>query len=161
MITLENTQANAVAAAINDERRRMGSPTVSMVLTLLILTDEMHQAEALAAASLAAREHPMRVIALIERPGRGGAHLAARPRPSGRGRRVEPHPRTACCAAGTPADATGHHAARILCRTHRSAARRHPALCRRVPPGYRRQGAGHPQHQRLSERQAVGAAGRP
>jgi len=77
MITLENTQANAVAAAINDERRRMGSPTVSMVLTLLILTDEMHQAEALVAASLAAREHPMRVIALIERPGRGGAHLDA------------------------------------------------------------------------------------
>lgn len=77
MITLENTQANAVAAAINDERRRMGSPTVGMVLTLLILTDEMHQAEALAAASIAAREHPMRVIALIERPGRGSAHLDA------------------------------------------------------------------------------------
>ncbi len=77
MITLENTQANAVAAAINDERRRMGSPTVGMVLTLLILTDEMHQAEALAAASIAAREHPMRVIALIERPGRDTAHLDA------------------------------------------------------------------------------------
>jgi len=77
MISLENTQANAVAAAINDERRRMGSPTVGMVLTLLILTDEMHQAEALAAASIAAREHPMRVIALIERPGRHTPHLDA------------------------------------------------------------------------------------
>jgi len=77
MISLENTQANAVAAAINDERRRMGSPTVGMVLTLLILTDEMHQAEALAAASIAAREHPMRVIALIERPGRHSPHLDA------------------------------------------------------------------------------------
>ena len=77
MISLENTQANAVAAAINDERRRMGSPTVGMVLTLLILTDEMHQAEALAAASIAAREHPMRVIALIERPGRYTPHLDA------------------------------------------------------------------------------------
>ncbi|NBU31783.1 MAG: hypothetical protein EBS36_01235 [Actinobacteria bacterium] len=77
MINLENTQANAVAAAINEERRRMGSPTVGMVLTLLILTDEMHQAEALSAASIAAREHPMRVIALIERPGRDTAHLDA------------------------------------------------------------------------------------
>ncbi|NBV90375.1 MAG: hypothetical protein EBR84_03090, partial [Actinobacteria bacterium] len=77
MINLENTGANAVAAAINDERRRMGSPTVGMVLTLLILTDEMNQAEALAAASIAAREHPMRVIALIERPGRGEPHLDA------------------------------------------------------------------------------------
>ena len=77
MITLENTQANEVAAAISEERRRSGSPTVGMVLTLLILTDELHQAEALAAATLAAREHPMRVIALIERPGRSTPHLDA------------------------------------------------------------------------------------
>ena len=77
MITLENTQANAVAAAISDERRRSGSPTVGMVLTLIILTDELNQAEALAAATLAAREHPMRVIVLIERPGRGTPHLDA------------------------------------------------------------------------------------
>ena len=77
MITLENTQANEVAAAISEERRRSGSPTVGMVLTLLILTDENHQSEALTAATLAAREHPMRVIALIERPGRGAPHLDA------------------------------------------------------------------------------------
>ena len=77
MITLSNTQANAVAAAINKERHRMGSPAVGMVLTLLVITDEQHQADALQAASLAAREHPMRIIGLIERPGRGPAHLDA------------------------------------------------------------------------------------
>lgn len=77
MITLENTQANAVAAAINEERRRQGSPAVGMVLTLLVITDELNQADALAAASLAAREHPMRIIGLIARPGRGTAHLDA------------------------------------------------------------------------------------
>lgn len=77
MITMNNTQANAVAAAINQERHRMGSPAVGMVLTLLVITDEMHQAEALQAASLAAREHPMRIIGLISRPGRGEAHLDA------------------------------------------------------------------------------------
>ena len=77
MINLENTQANAVAAAINEERRRMGSPAVGMVLTLLVITDELNQSDALAAASLAAREHPMRIIGLIERPGRGDAHLDA------------------------------------------------------------------------------------
>ena len=77
MITLENTQANEVAAAISEERRRSGTPTVGMVLTLLILTDELNQAEALNAATLAAREHPMRVIALIERPGRSAPHLDA------------------------------------------------------------------------------------
>lgn len=77
MITINNTQANAVAAAISQERHRMGSPAVGMVLTLLVMTDEMNQAEALQAASLAAREHPMRIIGLISRPGRGEAHLDA------------------------------------------------------------------------------------
>jgi glucose-6-phosphate dehydrogenase assembly protein OpcA len=77
MIKLENTNANAVAAAINDERARMGSPTVGMVLTLLVLTDELNQADALAAAGQAAREHPMRIIGLIERPSRNQAHLDA------------------------------------------------------------------------------------
>ncbi len=77
MITLTNTQANEVAASINEERRRMGSPAVGMVLTLLVITDELNQADALAAASQAAREHPMRVIGLIERPGREAARLDA------------------------------------------------------------------------------------
>ncbi len=77
MINLENTNANAVASAINEERRRMGSSTVGMVLNLLILTDELNQSDALRAASIAAREHPMRIIGLIERPGRGEAHLDA------------------------------------------------------------------------------------
>lgn len=75
MIVLENTQASAVTAAIEGERRRMGSPAISMVLTLIVITDELHQADALAAASLAAREHPMRIIALIARPGRVEARL--------------------------------------------------------------------------------------
>lgn len=77
MISLTNTQANEVAAAINDERRRMGSPAVGMVLTLLVITDEQNQSDALTAASEAAREHPMRVIGLIERHGREAARLDA------------------------------------------------------------------------------------
>lgn len=77
MTTLTNTSAGAVAAAVHHERVRMGSPAVGMVLTLLIITDELHQADALDAASHAAREHPMRVIALIERPGRAQPHLDA------------------------------------------------------------------------------------
>jgi glucose-6-phosphate dehydrogenase assembly protein OpcA len=75
MIILDNTHAGAVTAAIEAERRRKGSPAVSMVLTLIIVTDELHQADALAAASQAAREHPMRIIGLILRPGREEAHL--------------------------------------------------------------------------------------
>ena len=77
MIHLTNTNAGEVAAAINRERHRAGSPAVGMVLTLLVITDELHQADALMAASGAAREHPMRIIGLIERPGRGEAHMDA------------------------------------------------------------------------------------
>jgi glucose-6-phosphate dehydrogenase assembly protein OpcA len=77
MIHLANTNAAEVAAAINHERHRAGSPTVGMVMTLLVITDELHQADALMAASGAAREHPMRIIGLIERPGRGEAHMDA------------------------------------------------------------------------------------
>lgn len=77
MINLENTSANAVASAISTERKRMGSPTVGMVLTLLVLTDELNQSDALQAASQAAREHPMRIIGLIARPSRGETHLDA------------------------------------------------------------------------------------
>lgn len=77
MIKLENTSANAVAAAISDERARMGSPTVGMVLTLLVLTDENNQSDSLLAAGQAAREHPMRIIGLIQRPSRAEAHLDA------------------------------------------------------------------------------------
>lgn len=83
MITLPNTSANAVAAAIHQERLRMGSPAVGMVLTLLVITDESHQADALEAAGQAAREHPMRVIALIERPGRVEPHMDANVRVGG------------------------------------------------------------------------------
>jgi glucose-6-phosphate dehydrogenase assembly protein OpcA len=54
-----------------------------MVLTLLVLSDEMQQAEALAAAADAAREHPMRIIGLIARPGRGPARLDAQIRVGG------------------------------------------------------------------------------
>lgn len=77
MINLRDTNSNAVANAINEERHQMGSATVGMVLNLLVITDELNQSDALGAASQAAREHPMRIIGLIGRPGRGEAHLDA------------------------------------------------------------------------------------
>ena len=48
-----------------------------MVLTLLILTDEEYQADATAAAVSAARQHPMRIVTLIPRPGKHEARLDA------------------------------------------------------------------------------------
>lgn len=77
MIRLDDTSGSAVAAAISAERHRQGSPTTGMVLTMLIVTDEEHQADATAAAVTAARQHPMRIVSLIPRPGRGEPRLDA------------------------------------------------------------------------------------
>jgi glucose-6-phosphate dehydrogenase assembly protein OpcA len=77
MIRLEDTSGGAVAAAIATERHRMGSPATGMVLTLLILSDEEFQADATNGAVAAARQHPMRIVTLIPRPGRHEARLDA------------------------------------------------------------------------------------
>ncbi|MBK9740205.1 MAG: glucose-6-phosphate dehydrogenase assembly protein OpcA [Actinobacteria bacterium] len=77
MIRLEDTSGGAVAAAIAAERHRMGSSATGMVLTLLILSDEESQADATAAAVSAARQHPMRIVTLIPRPGRHDTRLDA------------------------------------------------------------------------------------
>ena len=77
MIRLEDTSGGAVAAAIAAERHRMGSAATGMVLSLLILTDEEYQADATAAAVAAARQHPMRIVTIIPRPGRHEARLDA------------------------------------------------------------------------------------
>lgn len=69
MIRLHNTSGGDIARAIGSERHRMGSPTTGMVLTMLILSDEEHQADATEAAVNSAREHPMRILTLVPRPG--------------------------------------------------------------------------------------------
>jgi glucose-6-phosphate dehydrogenase assembly protein OpcA len=77
MIRLEDTSGGAVAAAIASERHRLGSPATGMVLTLIILANEEFQSDATAGAVSAAREHPMRIVTLIPRPGRMQASLDA------------------------------------------------------------------------------------
>ena len=77
MIRLDDTSGSAVAAAIAGERRRLGSPTTGMVLTLLILSDEDNASDATTAAVEAARQHPMRIITLIPKPGKVAARLDA------------------------------------------------------------------------------------
>ncbi len=77
MIRLDDTSGGAVAAAIAAERHRMGSAATGMVLSLLIMTDEEYQADATSAAVAAARQHPMRIVTLIPRPGRHEPRLDA------------------------------------------------------------------------------------
>jgi glucose-6-phosphate dehydrogenase assembly protein OpcA len=77
MIRLENTSGGDIARAIAEERHRMGSPATGMVLTMLILSDEEYASDATEAAVLSARQHPMRILTLIPRPGRGADQIDA------------------------------------------------------------------------------------
>lgn len=77
MIRLEDTSGGDIARAIAEERHRMGSPATGMVLTMLILTDEEYASDATEAAVLSARQHPMRILTLIPRPGRGPDQIDA------------------------------------------------------------------------------------
>lgn len=77
IITLADTTAGEVHAALMDARRRAGSPAMGMVLTLIVVTDEQRYETAIDAAGDAAQEHPSRVLALIGSPATGQARLDA------------------------------------------------------------------------------------
>ncbi|HEY5988735.1 MAG TPA: glucose-6-phosphate dehydrogenase assembly protein OpcA [Streptosporangiaceae bacterium] len=52
---------------LRQARQRLGGPASGMVLTLVIVTDEAAQYDAVRAASAAGREHPCRVLVVITR----------------------------------------------------------------------------------------------
>lgn len=83
LIDLTGTDAAKVNAALVAARRRSGSPAMGMVLTLVIVTDEGQNYDALRAATDAAREHPSRILVVVGRPGRGEPRLDAEVRVGG------------------------------------------------------------------------------
>ncbi|WP_327253690.1 glucose-6-phosphate dehydrogenase assembly protein OpcA [Streptomyces sp. NBC_01244] len=68
---LTDTTSSKVNRALLDARRAIGSPTMGLVLNLLVATDEENAYDAVRAASEASREHPCRIIAVIKRTARG------------------------------------------------------------------------------------------
>jgi glucose-6-phosphate dehydrogenase assembly protein OpcA len=76
-IDLADTTTGAIQNALTEARRRMGGPTSGMVLTLIIVTDEAAQYDAVRAASQAGREHPSRVLAVITRKPKAESRLDA------------------------------------------------------------------------------------
>jgi glucose-6-phosphate dehydrogenase assembly protein OpcA len=76
-IDLTDTSTGAIHDALTQARRRMGGPASGMVLTLIIVTNEEAQYDAVRAASQAGREHPSRVLAVIPRKPRADARLDA------------------------------------------------------------------------------------
>lgn len=79
-LTLEDTNAAAVAKALTKGRSLAGSPAMDMVLTLLIVTDDENVAEAMKSANVLQHEHPSRVLGVILGDGRGKPRLNARVR---------------------------------------------------------------------------------
>ena len=93
-IDLTDTTTGAILEALTQARRRMGGPASGMVLTLIIVTDEAEQYDAVRAASHAGREHPSRVLAVITRRPKVRVP-AGRRDPGGRDR---PRARPSCSA---------------------------------------------------------------
>ena len=76
-IDLTDTTTGAIHDALTQARRRMGGPASGMVLTLIIVTDEAEQYDAVRAASHAGREHPSRILAVITRRPKAESRLDA------------------------------------------------------------------------------------
>src|SRR6201991_1199730 len=76
-IDLTDTTTGAIDQALTEARRRLGGMTLGMVLTLIIVTDEAAQYDAIRAANQAATEHPCRVLAIITRKPKADSRLDA------------------------------------------------------------------------------------
>ena len=76
-IDLTDTTTSSIHEALTEARRRRGGPASGMVLTLIIVTDESAQYDAVRAASQAGREHPSRVLAVITRKPKAESRLDA------------------------------------------------------------------------------------
>jgi glucose-6-phosphate dehydrogenase assembly protein OpcA len=76
-IDLTDTTTGAIHEALTEARRRMGGPASGTVLTLIIVTDEAAQYDAVRAASQAGREHPSRILAVITRRPKAESRLDA------------------------------------------------------------------------------------
>jgi glucose-6-phosphate dehydrogenase assembly protein OpcA len=76
-IDLTDTTTGAVSNALTEARRRLGGMTMGMVLTLVVVTDEEGQYDAIRAANQAAREHPCRVLTMISRRPKADSRLDA------------------------------------------------------------------------------------
>ncbi|MER7502498.1 glucose-6-phosphate dehydrogenase assembly protein OpcA [Nonomuraea pusilla] len=64
---LSDTTAGKISNQFTLLRHQMGAPAIGMVLTLVVVSDERNQYDALRSATEAAREHPSRIIVVISR----------------------------------------------------------------------------------------------
>ena len=77
MIDLTETTTGAINDALRQARLRLGGVASGMVLTLVIVTDEGEQYDAVRAATVAARQHPCRILVVIIRRPKDRSRLDA------------------------------------------------------------------------------------
>ncbi len=77
IIDLTDTNASKVSAALLQARRRAGSPTMGMVLTFVVVTDEASHEQAMTDARTVSTEHPSRILGVIRGARRGRPRLDA------------------------------------------------------------------------------------
>ncbi|MBW4094106.1 MAG: glucose-6-phosphate dehydrogenase assembly protein OpcA [Acidobacteria bacterium] len=83
IVDLPNTTVSKVSKEIVQMRQRGGVVTLGRVLTLVIITKGGYEEEAIAAANLASREHPCRIIVLADAVDSTDTHLDAQIRVGG------------------------------------------------------------------------------
>ena len=76
IVHLENTTSAKISAAMLQARRSAGSPTMGMVLTLIIVCSEKEYEGALRASAQAGREHPARILLVVTGTGRQSSLVA-------------------------------------------------------------------------------------
>jgi glucose-6-phosphate dehydrogenase assembly protein OpcA len=77
IIDLANTNTRKIQDALTAARHRIGGPATGKVLTLVIVTNEAAQYDAVRASTEASREHPCRIIGVIPRGGAEESRLDA------------------------------------------------------------------------------------
>lgn len=70
IISLPDTTTAKISSALLRARRNAGSPTMGMVLTLLVVCEEKEYESALHAAMESGREHPARILLIVTATGR-------------------------------------------------------------------------------------------
>ncbi|HJY24470.1 MAG TPA: glucose-6-phosphate dehydrogenase assembly protein OpcA [Actinomycetes bacterium] len=71
IVDLTDTNAGKINDALTQARHAAGSPTLGMVLTLIVITDEDGHYDALQTAHESGREHPSRILTIVDRGGDG------------------------------------------------------------------------------------------
>ncbi len=77
MIELTDTSSSAIAAEFVRSRRRAGSPAMGMIMTLVIVADRADADVAMTTARSASREHPARILVVVNGDRRGNGQVDA------------------------------------------------------------------------------------